>query len=134
MEQDLRKYSPVCLAFLGDGVYGLYVRAALVGEGNARAKELHKRASSIVSARAQARAMEAIEDILDEEEADILRRGVNARVNHQAKNATAGDYHKATGLEALFGYLYLAGREDRIKELVNICIEGPDDKENEGSD
>ncbi len=123
MEQDLKKYSPVSLAFLGDGVYGLHVRAYLVKKGNARAKDLHKRASSIVSARAQAKASDAISEMLTDEEADILRRGTNAHVSHQAKNASSYDYHKATGLEALFGYLYLTNKQDRIEQLIEKCIE-----------
>ncbi len=123
MEQDLRKYSPLTFAFLGDGVYGLYVRAALVERGNTQARNLHNAASKIVSATAQAAALDAIEDILTEEEKETVRRGSNARTSHQAKNASSYDYHKATGLEALFGYLYMQGRTDRIEELIARCIE-----------
>ena len=120
MGQDIRTYSPLTFAFLGDGVYGLYMRAALVKRGNTQARRLHNEASRIVSATSQARVYERFEedDILTEEERDIMRRGCNAHVSHQAKNASGIDYHKATGLEALFGYLYMTVRPDRIEELI----------------
>lgn len=120
MEQDIRTYSPLTFAFLGDAVYGLYVRSALVKRGNTQARKLHDMASRVVSAAAQARVYDSLlewEDIT-EEERTILRRGCNAHVTHQAKNATGSDYHKATGLEALFGYLYLLGRTERIEEIL----------------
>ncbi|MBO6146274.1 MAG: ribonuclease III [Lachnospiraceae bacterium] len=123
MEQDLRSYSPLTFAFLGDGVYGLYVRTALVNSGNTQARKLHERTSRIVSATAQARALDAISDVLTDEEADIVNRGSNAHTAHQAKNASSFDYHRATGLETLFGYLYLKGDTDRIEELIELCID-----------
>ena len=123
MEQDLRTYSPLALAFLGDGVYGLYIRDYLVRKGNARVRSLHHTAAGIVSAVSQAKAADHIEGILTEEEAAVMKRGANAHVSHQAKNASSYDYHKATGLEALFGYLYLADRKERIEELTALCIE-----------
>ncbi|MBQ9361421.1 MAG: ribonuclease III [Lachnospiraceae bacterium] len=117
---DLRTYSPLTFAFLGDGVYGLYVRSALVKRGNTQARNLHNEASRIVAATAQAKVYDILdsEDELDEDELDIMHRGCNAHVTHQAKNATSMEYHKATGLEALFGYLYLLNRTDRIEELI----------------
>ncbi len=124
MEQDLRSYSPLTFAFIGDGVYGLYVRTALVNAGNTQARKLHERTSRIVSATAQAKALDAISDMLTDEETDIVKRGTNAHTSHQAKNASSYDYHKATGLEALFGYLYLKGDTDRIEELIQRCIDG----------
>ena len=125
MEQDIRTYSPLTYAFLWDGVYGLYMRAALVKRGNTQARRLHNEASRIVSATSQARVYERFEedDILTEEERDIMRRGCNAHVSHQAKNASGIDYHKATGLEALFGYLYLTERPDRIEELIKAGLD-----------
>jgi ribonuclease-3 family protein len=124
VEQDIRTYSPVTFAFLGDAVYGLYVRHALVRRGNTRAGKLHEMTSRIVRATAQA---EVYDRLLEwegftAEEADIMRRGCNAHVTHQAKNATGSDYHKATGLEALFGYLYLLERTDRIEEILERFI------------
>jgi ribonuclease-3 family protein len=127
-EIDLRKYSPLTFAFLGDGVYGLYVRSTLVKHGNAHARKLHEETSRIVSARAQAVVFDQFMDgdILSDEEKDIMRRGSNAHVTHQAKNASSQDYHKATGLEALFGYLYLLERTDRISELAELGIRSAD--------
>ena len=125
MEQDLRTYSPLTLAFLGDGVYGLYVRSVLVKRGNTHARRLHEDTSRIVSARAQALVFDELMkgSLLSDEERDIMRRGSNAKVSHQAKNASGTDYHKATGLEALFGYLYLKDMEDRIRELAETGID-----------
>ena len=120
MEQDIRTYSPLTFAFLGDAVYSLYVRYTLVKKGNTQAKKLHDMASRIVSATSQAAVYDSLLlwEETTEEERVILRRGCNAHVNHQAKNASGTDYHKATGLEALFGYLYLLGRTDRIEEIL----------------
>ncbi|MCR5775778.1 MAG: ribonuclease III [Lachnospiraceae bacterium] len=122
---DLRTYSPLTLAFLGDGVYGLCVRSRLVKMGNTHARVLHERTARTVSATAQAKAYDRLEEggVLTEEEADIMRRGLNAHVSHQAKNASSLEYHKATGLEALFGYLYLSGAGARIGELIDVCID-----------
>jgi len=125
VEQDIRTYSPLTFAFLGDGVYGLYMRAILVKRGNTQARKLHREASRIVSATCQARVYDRFDkgDMLHEDEHDIMRRGCNAHVSHQAKNATGIDYHKATGLEALFGYLYLTERFDRIDELIKAGLD-----------
>ena len=125
MEQDLRTYSPLTLAFLGDAVYSLQMRQALIMRGNAHARDLHNAASHMVSAASQARVYDRLmsDDGLPEEERDILRRGCNAHVSHQAKNASSTDYHKATGLEALFGYLFLKNENDRISELTELGIE-----------
>lgn len=131
MEQDIdiRTYSPLTLAFLGDAVYALFIRNALVENGNTHARDLHKEASHIVSAVSQARIYDSLmaDDTLDEEERDILRRGCNAHVSHQAKNASSADYHKATGLEALLGYLYLLGRQDRIDRIIKTALENNTD-------
>lgn len=125
MDKDLRTYSPLTLAFLGDGVYGLYIRSTLVKRGNTQARKLHQETSRIVSATAQAALFDTLMegDILSDEEKDIMRRGSNAHVTHQAKNASSQDYHKATGLEALFGYLYLKDETDRICELAEMGIQ-----------
>ena len=76
----------------------------------------------MVKASAQAEAMQKIMPVLDEEEISVFKRGRNAHTNHKAKNASEGDYHYATGLEALFGYLYLSGRKDRLTELFEIIV------------
>ena len=109
--------SPLTLAFVGDGVYELMVRERLVGEANRPAGVLHKRTVELVRAEAQAAAMEQLLPLLTEEEAAAYRRGRNA---HTARSGD--DYHKATGLEALFGYLYLSGRIDRVRELFAAAV------------
>ena len=108
----------LALAFVGDGVYDLIVREKLVCEGNCRVKELNARKVEQVRCQAQAQREAKIEPILTPEEADILRRGRNAHVSHAPKNATTADYHMATALECLVGYLYLSDRLDRIIELM----------------
>ena len=114
---DVRTLSPLTLAFVGDGVYELMVRERLVGEANRPAGALHKRTVELVRAEAQAAAMEQLLPLLTEEEAAAYRRGRNA---HTARSGD--DYHKATGLEALFGYLYLSGRIDRVRELFAAAV------------
>lgn len=118
MDIDLHTVSPLNLAFVGDGVYELMVRERLVCLANRPNKELHKEAVKQVRAEAQAAALDKLMPLLSEEEAAVYRRGRNA---HTARSG--GDYHKATGLEALFGFLYLSGRIDRIRELFSYIIE-----------
>lgn len=120
---DPKSYSPLTLAFLGDTVYDLLVREKLLCQGNCGVKQLHSAAVDRVRCSSQAKAVDKIESILTEEEEAVFRRGRNAHPGHTPKNADAGDYHRATGLEALFGYLYLCGNMDRIRELFNIIDE-----------
>lgn len=120
---DVRTYSPLTLAYIGDGIYDLIIRSLVVAKGNARAGELHKRTSRIVKAKAQAEMIESLLPLLTEEEADIYRRGRNAKSPTMAKNATMSDYRKATGFEALMGYLYLKDEFPRMVELVKAGIE-----------
>lgn len=122
-EVDLRTYSPLTLAYIGDGIFDIIIRTVVVGKGNTQANKLHQRTSKIVKAETQARMIEALEEFLTEEEADIYRRGRNAKSPTTAKNASVGDYRKATGLEALIGYLYLKDEMDRIMELVKKGLE-----------
>ena len=117
-EVDIRTYSPLTLAFIGDGVFDLIIRTIIVGEGNTRAGELHRRTSHIVKAQTQAKMVEKLLPHLTSEESDIYRRGRNANSPTMAKNATMADYRKATGLEALVGYLYLTEQLERILFLV----------------
>ena len=123
-EVDIRTYSPLTLAYIGDGIYDLVIRSVVVGKGNARAGELHKRASQIVKAHTQAEMMEVLLPLLTEEEADIYRRGRNAKSPTMAKNATMSDYRKATGFEALMGWLYLQDEFERLVELVKTGVDG----------
>ena len=120
---DVRTYSPLTLAYIGDGIYDLIIRSLVVAKGNTRASELHKRTSQIVKAKTQADMAEILLPMLTEEEADIYRRGRNAKSPTMAKNATMSDYRKATGFEALMGYLYLKDELPRMVELVKVGIE-----------
>ncbi len=119
----LKEMSPLALAFLGDGVFDLFVREFLVSQGNCPVKKLHARAVEIVRCESQAKFVkEVLLPILTEEEKDVYMRGRNAKVNHVPKNANSEDYHHATGLESLFGYLYLKGNMERLKEFFNQLI------------
>ena len=122
-EVDINTYSPLTLAFIGDSIYDLVIRTVIVEQGNRQTQSLHKKKSSIVKAQTQAQFIEALADELDEKEADIYRRGRNAKSYTTAKNASIGDYRKATGFEALMGYLYLTGNEDRMLSLIKKAIE-----------
>ena len=115
---DPKLLSPLALAFVGDGVYDLFVRERLVCEANRPVKKLNEEMVSIVRCSSQAKLVEKLMPILTEEELDVLKRGRNAHTQHIPKNATSADYHSATALEALLGYLYLAGRIERIRELL----------------
>ncbi|MCR5053894.1 MAG: ribonuclease III [Lachnospiraceae bacterium] len=119
-EQDIKTYSPLVLAYIGDSVYDLIVRSAVVDRENNKPDTLHKYCCGIVNAGAQARFIESIEEHLTKEEADVFRRGRNAKSSSVAKNASVSDYRKATGFEALIGYLYMTDRFDRIIELLKI--------------
>ena len=111
--------SPSVLAFVGDAVYGLYVRTYLA-EVNRPSGELHKLSVQLVNATAQAKAYALIEPLLTEKEISVFKRGRNFHTGNTPKNSTGGEYHTATGLETLFGFLYLAGQIDRAKELFDI--------------
>lgn len=117
-EVDIRTYSPLTLAYIGDGIFDLVIRSIVVGRGNTRANELHHRTSHIVKAHTQAAMAEKLLPVLTETENDIYRRGRNAKSPTMAKNATMSDYRKATGFEALMGYLYLTDQFERIVFLV----------------
>ncbi|MBQ1452169.1 MAG: ribonuclease III [Clostridia bacterium] len=114
---NISQLSPLTLAFIGDCVYELLVRESLVLEANRPSGDFHAEKIKYVSAAAQAEAFHQIEDSLTEHEAEIFRRGRNAHTTHTPKNMTSADYHAATGLEALFGYLYLSGDMARAREL-----------------
>lgn len=115
--------SPLTLAFVGDGVYGLFVREQLVCEANRSVKALHRESVKSVCCQAQAACMEKLLPILTEQEQAVYRRGRNAHTSHTPKNASPADYHAATGFEALFGYLYLKGDLNRLRELFALIQE-----------
>lgn len=121
-DQDLRSYSPLTLAYIGDGVYELIIRTILVKKGNCPVNRLHKKASSLVKAGAQSAIMEAIEEKLTPEELSVYRRGRNAHSPTMAKHATMADYRRATGFEALMGYLYLKEDYTRMLTLIRMGI------------
>ena len=122
-------YAPLTLAFVGDAVYELLVRTMLVQEAERRPNELNRASSALARAKSQSDAMEAIEPCLTKEEYDIYRRGRNAKSHTMAKNATVADYRRATGFEALVGYLYLSGQMRRLVEIVRIGITYEREKE-----
>ena len=121
-DQDLRSYSPLTLAYIGDGVYELIIRTILVKKGNCPENRLHKKASSLVKAGALSAIMEVIEEELTPEELSVYRRGRNAHSPTMAKHATMADYRRATGFEALMGYLYLKEDYTRMLTLVRMGI------------
>lgn len=115
-----RELSPLNLAFIGDCVYEMLVRESLVCAANRPVNDLHRESVKFVSASAQTQAFGKIEAALSEEELAVFKRGRNAKVGHSPKSATDAEYHTATGLEALFGWLYLTEQADRLKELFEI--------------
>lgn len=123
-EVDPRTYSPLALAFIGDGIYELVIRTMVVTKANRANHDLHQATVKYIKAENQAKMVEILKPVLTEEEAAVLRRGRNAKPNSVAKNASLGEYHRATGVEALFGYLYLTGRTDRMLELIKLGVEG----------
>lgn len=127
---DPAQLSPLTLAFMGDTVYDMFVREMLICQANRPVKKLHETAVMRVRASAQAQAYEKLLPMLSPEEEAILKRGRNAHVNHLPKNGKQRDYHYATAVEALFGYLYLSGRFDRLRELFSATINTEDDNEN----
>ncbi len=117
-EVDIHTLSPLALAFVGDGVYSLMVRERLLSLANRPVNDLHRLAVAEVRAEAQAAAIARLLPILSEEETAVFKRGRNA---HTARSGA--DYHNATGLETLFGWLYLSDRLDRVRELFALCVE-----------
>ncbi|MBR4670502.1 MAG: ribonuclease III [Butyrivibrio sp.] len=121
--KDIRTYSPLTLAYIGDAVFDVIIRSILVNKGNTAVNKLHKRASDIVKAGTQAAFVKALMDDFTEEEADVYRRGRNSKPHTKAKNASTMDYLDATGFEAVIGFLYLTDNMDRICELIEMGIE-----------
>lgn len=122
-EAEVMQINPVTLAFLGDAVFSLYVREQLVKSGKGKAGDLQRSAGQIVSAKGQSEFLEKVLPLLTQEETDIYRRGRNAKKATKSKNASAGDYNRSTGFEAVLGYLYLTGRQGRIEELLSLIDE-----------
>lgn len=122
-EQDIRTYSPLTLAYIGDAIYDLVIRTVVVERANRPNGDLHHLTVKYVNAGTQARMIEALQDRLTQEEQSVYRRGKNSKPHTMAKNATPADYRKATGFEAVMGYLYLKGETERMLELICTGIE-----------
>ncbi len=125
--QEVTKISMLGLAHVGDAVYELLYRSKLCTDGHTAVAEMHRMTVAFVRAEAQAEAAAKLLPVLTQDETSVFKRGRNAKVNSVPHNADIGQYHAATGLEALFGWLYLLGRTERINELFNIITGGADD-------
>ncbi len=121
-EINITDYSPLTLAYIGDGIYEIVVRTVIVDEANRQVNKIHKAASNLVKAETQAKMIHLIMDDLTEEEVRIYKRGRNAKAVTRAKNASMSDYRTATGFEALMGWLYLTGQSERMMQLIKKCI------------
>lgn len=121
-EFDIKTYSPLTLAFIGDGIYDLVIRTVIVEGGNAPVNKLHKKVSNLVKAPSQMKIFRKIEGILTEEELGVFKRGRNAKSFTTAKNASVTEYRIATGFEALMGYLYLDNQFARMLELIRYGL------------
>ena len=126
-EVDIKEYSPLTLAYIGDSIYDLIIKSLVVNEGNRQVQKLHKETSMRVQASAQSKMMRAIQEHLTEEEHAVFKRGRNAKSVSPANNQSITDYRRATGFEALMGYLYLKKEWKRMLELVKIGLESMDE-------
>lgn len=122
-EVDVRTYSPLTLAYIGDAVYDLVIRTVVVERANRAANDLHKKTVKYVQAGTQAAMIEALQEVLTEDELAVYKRGRNAKSHTSAKNASITDYRKATGFEALIGFLYLTNQMERVLELIKTGID-----------
>ena len=122
-EADIRSYSPLTLAYLGDSIYDLVIKTLMVSRGNRPVNELHRMTSSFVKASAQSRMMRSLQGMLTEEEHGIYKRGRNAKSVSPAKNQSVTDYRRATGFEALMGYLYLRKDWERMLLLMKAGMD-----------
>lgn len=121
-EKDIRTIAPLKLAYLGDAVFEIIIRTLTLDTTSGPVKNLHKKSSSLVNAASQAALAAAMLPLMTEEEASVFRHGRNAKTSSVAKHADIHDYRNATGLEALFGYLYLSDRMDRATELLKQAV------------
>ena len=122
-EVDIQTYSPLALAYIGDCVYDLIIKTTVIGNGNKQVQKLHNETSKFVQASTQSAMMRAIQMEVTEEEAKIYKRGRNAKSVSPAKNQSLTDYRRATGFEALMGYLYLKKEWKRMVDLVKIGLD-----------
>lgn len=129
-EVDINSYSPLVLAYIGDCVFDLIIKSMVINGGNKQVHKLHEKTSSYVQASSQSKMMRAMQPCLNEEEHAVYRRGRNAKSVSPAKNQSITDYRRATGFEALIGYLYLKKEYGRMMELVKIGLDNLEEKEN----
>ena len=123
-EKTARKSNPQMLAFIGDAVFSLYVRTEICLQNNIKANELHKLSIDYVKASGQSDFMEKLLPNLNEFEMEVYKRARNYKTTNIAKNAKVNDYKRATGLEALLGYLYLCGKNERLNEILRMLNKG----------
>ncbi len=119
---DAATYSPLVLAYIGDAVYELMIRAKIVNDGNMQVNKLHKKSAGLVKAETQANLIKALTSYLNEEELTVYKRGRNAKSATVAKHATVADYRMATGFEALIGWLFLSEQFERLTELTALAL------------
>lgn len=120
---DIRTYSPLALAYIGDSVFDIYVRTKVVKEGNTSVNNLHKKCVKYVSAKAQNQMVLKIMEEFSEEEKNVFRRGKNTKMHTVAKNATLSEYRNATGFEAVLGWLYLQDKTQRLEEIIKKAMD-----------
>lgn len=122
-EVDVKSYSPLALAYIGDCIFDLIIKSLVLNQGNKQVQKLHKETSQIVQASSQSKMMRVIQEHLTEEEHAVYKRGRNSKTVTPAKNQSVTDYRRATGFEALLGYLYLKKEWKRMLELVKMGLE-----------
>lgn len=127
-EVDIKEYSPLTLAYIGDSIYDLIIKTLNINEGNKQVQKLHKETSELVQAKTQSKMMRTMQEHLTEEEHAVFKRGRNAKSVSPAKNQSITDYRRATGFEALLGYLYLKKEWKRILDLVKIGLDSLENK------
>lgn len=120
---EVNMLSPLVWAYVGDSVYEMFIRTNLINNSNAKPHKLHLESIKYVKAKAQAETLEKIFDKLTAKEREIVRRGRNTQNHHVAKNANVADYAYSTAFEALIGYLYLTHQDERLKEILDMCID-----------
>ena len=128
-EVDVRTYSPLTLAYIGDCIYDLIIKSLVIGNGNKQVNKMHKETSGLVQAATQSLMMRKLQDLLTDEERAVYKRGRNAKSVSPAKNQSVTDYRRATGFEALMGYLYLKKEYKRMLELVKIGLDSLNEEE-----
>lgn len=128
-EVDIKEYSPLTLAYIGDSIYDLIIKSLVLNQGNRPVQKLHCMTSSYVQASAQSKMMRVMQEHLTEQEHAIYKRGRNAKSVSPARNQSVTDYRRATGFEALLGYLYLNKEYERLLELVKLGLESLEETE-----